>query len=86
MLSEMRSRSQITMPKDIVVNMGLKDGDKFEVFEKDGMICFMPVAIYPKAYVDKLKVIASETKSEYDSGEIKGFSDIESLIADLKAL
>jgi bifunctional DNA-binding transcriptional regulator/antitoxin component of YhaV-PrlF toxin-antitoxin module len=81
----MRSRSQITMPKDIVINMGLKDGDKFEVFEKDGMICFMPVAVYPKAYVDKLKIIASETRTEYDSGEIKGFTDINELIDSLKS-
>jgi bifunctional DNA-binding transcriptional regulator/antitoxin component of YhaV-PrlF toxin-antitoxin module len=74
------------MPKEIVLNMGLKDGDKFEVFEKDGMICFMPVAVYPKAYVDKLKNIAAEAKSDYETGEAKGFTDINALISDLQNL
>jgi hypothetical protein len=74
------------MPKEIVVNMGLKDGDKFEVFEKDGMICFLPVAVYPKSYVDKLKSIVEKTKADVASGETKGFTDIDSLIADLNAL
>jgi AbrB family looped-hinge helix DNA binding protein len=83
MLSEMRARSQITMPKEIVVNLGLKDGDKFEVFEKDGMICFMPVAVYPKPYVDKLKAIADKTKKEYETGEITGFNNVGELIENL---
>jgi antitoxin component of MazEF toxin-antitoxin module len=71
------------MPKEIVVNMGLKDGDKFEVFEKDGLICFMPVVVYPKAYIEELEAIAAETKAEYERGEIKGFTNMDELIADL---
>ncbi|MDR0975217.1 MAG: AbrB/MazE/SpoVT family DNA-binding domain-containing protein [Ruminococcus sp.] len=83
MLSEMRARSQVTMPKEIVVSLGLKDGDKFEVFEKDGMICFMPVAVYPKSYVEKLKTIADKAVGEFESGEIKGYTNMDELIADL---
>ncbi|MDR0947585.1 MAG: AbrB/MazE/SpoVT family DNA-binding domain-containing protein [Ruminococcus sp.] len=86
MLSEMRSRSQVTMPKEIVGSMGLKDGDKFEVFEKDGMICFMPVAVYPKSYIEKLEAIADETMEDYKSGKIKAYTDIDELIEDLKSL
>jgi bifunctional DNA-binding transcriptional regulator/antitoxin component of YhaV-PrlF toxin-antitoxin module len=84
MVSEMRARSQVTMPKEIVVNMGLKYGDKFEVFEKDGLICFMPVVVYPKSYVEELEAIAAETKAEYERGEIKGFTNMDELIADIK--
>jgi AbrB family looped-hinge helix DNA binding protein len=86
MLSELRARSQVTVPKEIVVNMGLKEGDKFEVFQKDGVICLMPVAVYPKSYVEHLQALAAESKSDYQKGEIKGFDTIEELISDLNAI
>ena len=35
MLAELRTKSQITLPKSIVVNLGLTEGDKLEVYEKD---------------------------------------------------
>ena len=50
MLTELRTKSQITIPKDIVMKMGLREGDKLEIVEKDGVIELMPVAVYPKKY------------------------------------
>ena len=47
MLTELRTKSQITIPKDIVMKMGLREGDKLEIVEKDGVIELMPVAVYP---------------------------------------
>jgi AbrB family looped-hinge helix DNA binding protein len=79
----MRSRSQVTIPKEIVDELKLKSGDRFEVFVKDGMICFMPVAVYPKVYVDTLKSIAAETVSQYNAGNESGINDIDALINDL---
>ena len=38
MLTELRTKSQITIPKDIVMKMGLREGDKLEIVEKDGVI------------------------------------------------
>ena len=37
MLTELRTKSQITIPKDIVMKMGLREGDKLEIVEKDGV-------------------------------------------------
>ena len=34
MLVELRKRSQITIPSDIVKRLGIKEGDKFEVRER----------------------------------------------------
>ena len=48
MLTELRTKSQITIPKDIVMKMGLREGDKLEIVEKDGVIELMPVAFTPK--------------------------------------
>ena len=47
MLTELRTKSQITIPKDIVMKMGLREGDKLEIVEKDGVIELMPVAEHP---------------------------------------
>ena len=51
MLTELRTKSQITIPKDIVARLGLHEGDKLEIVEKDGTIQIMPVAVYPKKYL-----------------------------------
>ena len=37
MLTELRTKSQITIPKDIVMKMSLREGDKLEIVEKDGV-------------------------------------------------
>ena len=55
MLAELRVESQITIPKEIITTLGLSEGDKLDIFEKDGMICLMPVVVYPKKYVDELR-------------------------------
>ena len=48
MLAELRSRSQITIPAEIIKHLGISEGDKFEVMEKDGGIFLCPVVVYPK--------------------------------------
>ena len=35
MLAELRNRSQITIPAEIIKNLGISEGDKFEVVQKD---------------------------------------------------
>ncbi|MDR0983865.1 MAG: AbrB/MazE/SpoVT family DNA-binding domain-containing protein [Ruminococcus sp.] len=86
MISELKLGSQVTVPKEIILNMGLKEGDKFEVFQKDGIICFVPTVVYSDDYLEELKSIVVETKADYRTGKIKGFSDIGELISDLDKL
>ena len=49
MITELRKKSQITIPKELVLELGLKEGDKLEIVEKDGIIQIIPVAVYPKS-------------------------------------
>ena len=49
MLIELRRRSQITIPVEIIKAIGAKEGDKFEVIQKDGGIFLCPVVVYPKS-------------------------------------
>jgi len=62
MLIEMRARSQITLPSEIIRNLGLIEGDKFEVVERDGGVFLCPVVVYPKAKIAKIAKILKEHK------------------------
>ena len=77
MLAELRTKSQITLPKEIVTALGLSEGDKLEVYERDGMICMMPVAVYPKKYVDDLQAEIGELKEKVRSGKQPTFDSID---------
>lgn len=52
MLAELRGKSQVTIPKEVVTKLGIQEGDKLEVIEKDGIIQLIPVVVYPKKLVD----------------------------------
>lgn len=84
MLAELRERSQVTIPKEIIKKMGLVVGDKLDVFERDGSIYLVPVVVYPKKYLMKLREEIEETKAKVAIGEHPIFDNIEALIADLE--
>ena len=85
MLAELRQKSQITIPKDIIVKLGLSEGDKLDIFEKDGTICMMPVVVYPKKYLDELRGEIDEAKAKIASGEQPVFDSVDALFAKLEA-
>jgi len=84
MLAELRPKSQVTIPKELVDRLGLSEGDKFDVYEKEGSICFMPVSVYPKQYIAELKKEIEETKKRIVSGEQPVFDDIDELFKKLE--
>lgn len=81
MLAEIRGRSQITIPAEIIKKLGISEGDKFEVIEKDGGIFLCPVIVYPK---DKLLKIAKLIKdAEQQLSEQDGFETVEDMFLDM---
>ena len=70
MLAELRAKSQITIPKELVDKLGLSEGDKLDVYEKDGLICIMPVVVYPKKYLDELREEIIVHKLEKSLGDM----------------
>ena len=85
MLAELRQKSQITIPKEIIVKLGLSEGDKLDIFEQDGTICMLPVVVYPKKYLDELRGELSEVKAQIASGEQPVFDSVDALFAKLEA-
>lgn len=84
MLAELRQKSQITIPKEIIVKLGLSEGDKLDIFEQDGTICMMPVVVYPKKYLDELRGEIDEAKAKIASGEQPVFDSVDTLFAKLE--
>ena len=84
MLAELRAKSQITIPKEIVDRLGLSEGDKLEVYEKDGIICIIPVTVYPKKYLDELRDEIEATKVKIAAGEQPVFDNVIALFAKLE--
>ena len=79
MLVEMRARSQITLPSEITKRMGIHEGDKFEVVERDGGVFLCPVVVYPKSKLEKIaKIIKNHEK---DPSMV--YSSVEDMFNDL---
>lgn len=85
MLAELRQKSQVTIPKELIVKLGLSEGDKLEIFEKDGSICIMPVVVYPKKYLKELREEIDDVKNKLDSGEQPIFNSVDALFDKLEA-
>ena len=83
MMIEIRGRSQITIPSEIVKSLGIKEGDKFEVIEKDGGIFLCPVVVYPKKEMIRIAKLIKETGAEYKNGEVKSYDDVDKMFMDM---
>jgi len=79
MLVEMRARSQITLPSEITKKMGINEGDRFEVIERDGGVFLCPVVVYPKAKLEKIARIIKEHEKEPSIA----YSNVEDMFHDL---
>ena len=64
MMIEMRARSQITLPNEIIKSLGISEGDKFEVMERDGGVFLCPVVVYPKAKLEEIAKIIKDHKKQ----------------------
>ena len=83
MLVELKAKSQVTIPKDIVNSMELSQGDQFEVMEDNGKIVLVPVAVYPEHVIKNLKAEVKEIKAAIKNGEKPVFDSIDSLFEEL---
>lgn len=83
MLVELKAKSQVTIPKEIVSLMNLSQGDKFEIIEESGRIVLIPLEVYPKNVIDELKASVEEIKASINNGERPVFDSIDALFEEL---
>lgn len=84
MITELRKKSQITIPKEIIIKLGLSEGDKLDIFEENGSICIMPVVVYPKKYLNELQEEINTVKTKIASGEQPVFDSLDTLFDKLE--
>jgi AbrB family looped-hinge helix DNA binding protein len=85
MLAELKDRSQVTIPKSVVQQLGLQTGDQFEIDVQNGEILLVPVVVYPKAKIVELEALAAQATKELEEGRTQAFNTVEDLVADLQA-
>jgi antitoxin MazE len=81
MLVELRSRSQITIPAEIIKKIDAAEGDKFEVIEKNGGIYLCPVVVYPKAEMEGIAKLIKDAENE--AGSLKAYDDVSKMFSDM---
>lgn len=81
MLAELRGRSQITIPSEIIKKLGISEGDKFDITEKDGGIFLCPVVVYPKEKIAKLAKLIKD--SEFELSNQSAFDSVDDMLADM---
>ena len=84
MLAELRTKSQITLPKSIVTDLGLSEGDQLEVYEKNGTIYMTPVTVYPKSTISELQKEIAKMKTDIENGKQPVFDNLDSLFEALE--
>ena len=83
MLAELKDKSQVTIPKAIINELGLSRGDKFDVVVDNGAVKLIPVVVYPKDKMQKLEALAEAAQKDLKNGKAKLYDDVEELIVDL---
>lgn len=83
MLAELKERSQVTIPKSVVLELGLQTGDQFEVVTHKGEIHLVPVVVYPKSKIEELEKLAAQAKALIASGSNQIYNSADDAIASL---
>jgi len=84
---EIRTNSQITIPKNIMKKLSLKKGDKVEFDIKGDSIVVKPVLIIDKAqswfWTKKWQDEEKEADKDLKAGRVKTFDNVNDLMKDL---
>ncbi|MCD4669173.1 MAG: AbrB/MazE/SpoVT family DNA-binding domain-containing protein [Actinomycetia bacterium] len=88
MLVSLKQNSQITIPKNIVDKLKLKNGDKLDLIVKNNEIKLRPVLVidrsqawyWSREWQDRIK----EADKELASGRVKHAKDVDDLIQQLQ--
>lgn len=88
MLTQLRGRSQITIPKNIIDELGLKEGDNLNIEIENGKIIVKPVVIVPKDqawfWTKKWQSQEKEVDKDIERGRIKTANNLDELMKDLR--
>ena len=86
-LVKLRSRAQVTLPKEAVKELNLREGDNLSVEVDKGKVIITPVAVIPKdelwAWSPKIRSAIEKGKDEAKKGKLNEYNTVEDLWNDL---
>ncbi len=86
-LVKLRNRAQITLPKEAVKMLNLKEGDNLSIEVSNGKVIITPVAVIPKdelwAWSPNIRSAIEEGKQEAQKGTLREYTSVEELWDDL---
>lgn len=83
MIIEMGKKQVLTLPKDLTKKLKLKDGAVLDAKIEDGCIKLIPVSVYPKEYIEKLRADLIKMKKNSENTEQGSVVNLDELIAKL---
>ncbi len=87
MLVELKQKSQVTIPSELVKKLKLKAGDKLEIEEKDGCLVITPVEVIPRSqmwfYSSEWQADEQKVEQQIHEGKVKMARDKDELFKDL---
>ena len=86
-LIQMRDKAQITIPSHIRKEMGIKQGDYFEVIRENDKIVLIPKMIIDKNTISLSEIgenYLKEAFNEVKEGKTEGHVNVDDMINDLK--
>ena len=86
-LVKLRNRAQITLPKEAVKMLNLKEGDNLSIEVSNGKVIITPVAVIPKdelwAWSPNIRSAIEEGKQEAQKGTLREYTSVGELWDDL---
>jgi antitoxin MazE len=88
MITQLRRRSQVTLPSEVVKKMKLQEGDKLEIDIEDGKIVIKPVLVIDRSqswfWSKKWQDMEKEADEDIKHGRVhKATGNVEELIKKL---
>ncbi|MBS3983781.1 MAG: AbrB/MazE/SpoVT family DNA-binding domain-containing protein [Dethiobacter sp.] len=88
-LIKLRNRAQITLPKEVVKTLGLKNGDDLEIEIKRGRVIITPIAVIPKdelwAWKPEIRAAIEEGRKEVREGKLKTYVSVDEMWDEIDA-
>ncbi len=86
-LIEIKQKSQVTIPNELLKKMKLNPGDKLEIEEKDGCLVLTPVVVIPRDqlwfYSPEWQKGEQEAQQQINEGKIRFAKNQEELMKGL---
>ncbi|MBU3179180.1 AbrB/MazE/SpoVT family DNA-binding domain-containing protein [Clostridium estertheticum] len=87
MITQIREKSQITIPKDLIKKLNLKIGDNIDINIENDKIVIKPVVIIPKAqawfWSKEWQQRESQAEKDIENGQVEKFNSTQELFEDL---